>query len=382
MDAVRFDVAVIGAGPAGAWCATRLAATGLRVALVDGSHPREKACGGGVTGRALAMVTMPSMSSTPGLSADELRASPSGVVIRSARFTQKSRTAEVDLSRDAIRLGVVSRRDFDGRLLARALSAGATLIDARARNIERTGRRWRVITASGDIDARWLIGADGASGLVRKKLSRPFARQDLSIACGYYVHGVTTDRIDIAFEHEPAGYLWSFPRRDHLAVGICAQADVASTVTLMPVVDRWLEANVAGGRLERYSWPIPSLTGGAIQREVPSGDGWMLIGDAAGLVDPITREGLFYALDSARIAAECLRQDEPRAAARYAEQLRSDMYDELSLAARLKARFYRPAFIALLLTSLERSARIRAVMADLIAGEQPYHTLRRRLLLG
>src|SRR3954470_5305173 len=48
-----FDVAIVGAGPAGAWCATRLAADGVRVALVDGSHPREKPCGGGVTGRAL-----------------------------------------------------------------------------------------------------------------------------------------------------------------------------------------------------------------------------------------------------------------------------------------------------------------------------------------
>ncbi|HXG55068.1 MAG TPA: NAD(P)/FAD-dependent oxidoreductase [Vicinamibacterales bacterium] len=390
MDAVKFDVAVIGAGPAGAWCATRLSASGLRVALVDGSHPREKACGGGVTGRALALVTLsaPSTPSTPsapsglpGLAADELRASPSGVVIRSARFTQKSKATEIELSRDPIRLGVVSRRDFDARLLACALSAGATLVNARARDIERTDGRWRVVTDSGDIDARWLIGADGASGLVRKKVSRPFARQDISIACGYYVHGVTTERIDIAFEHEPAGYLWSFPRRDHLAVGVCAQADVASTSTLMPVVDRWLRANVEGGRLERYSWPIPSLTGAAIELEVPCGDGWLLIGDAAGLVDPITREGIFYALDSARIAAECL-EDEPRAAFRYAERLRSAIYDELGLAARLKGRFYRPAFIALLLTSLERSARIRAVMADLIAGEQPYHSLRRRLLLG
>ncbi|MBA3295978.1 MAG: hypothetical protein H0U19_03515, partial [Acidobacteria bacterium] len=209
--------------------------------------------------------------------------------------------------------------------------------------------------------------------------SRPFARQDISIACGYYVHGVTTDRIDIAFENDPADYLWSFPRQDHLAVGVCAQADVASTSMLMPVVDRWMQANVVGGRTERYSWPIPSLTLGALEREMPCGDGWMLIGDAAGLVDPITREGISYALQSAEIAAECLK-DEPRASTRYAERLRGAIYDELSLAARLKARFYRPAFIALLITSLQRSARIRAVMADLIAGEQPYHSLRRRLL--
>ena len=87
-------------------------------------------------------------------------------------------------------------------------------------------------------------------------------------------------------------YLWSFPRPDHLAVGICAQADVATVDTLRPIVERWIRENVSGGTLERYAWPIPSLGVAALERERPAKDSWMLIGDAAGLVDPITREGL------------------------------------------------------------------------------------------
>ncbi|MEO5895711.1 MAG: NAD(P)/FAD-dependent oxidoreductase [Vicinamibacterales bacterium] len=366
MDAM-FDAAIVGAGPAGAWCATRLAAAGLSVALIDGSHPREKPCGGGVTGRALAMA------------GQELRQCASGVRIARARFTQGSRTVEIALPAEPLRLGVVSRREFDQRLVSRATSAGATLIAERARTFERQGAAWRIQVSNTAIQARWLIGADGANSVVRKCVARAFARADISIACGYYVHGVTGDRIDIGFEEDPAGYLWAFPRHDHLAVGICAQADVASTATLMPLVDRWLDANVGDGRRERYSWPIPSLTVTALDAEVPSGDGWMLIGDAAGLVDPITREGIFFALQSAEIAADCLCRGSA-GATDYAARVRAEIYDELRLAARLKARFYRSAFLSLLMTSLQRSAAIRDVMADLVAGDQPYHTLRSRLL--
>lgn len=363
---MTFDVAIIGGGPAGAWCATRLAADGLRVVVFDGSHPREKPCGGGVTGRALALVGETTGGILP------------TVAIRSAAFSAGARTATIDLPATPLRLAVVARSDFDGRLLARA-SSGATLVRARAKDVRRHGTGWQVVTADAEYPARWLIGADGANGMVRKRVSRPFDRRDISIACGYYVHGVTRDRIDIAFENDPAGYLWSFPRRDHLAVGVCAQADLASTATLMPIVDRWIETHADGGRLERYSWPIPSLTLEALDAEVPAGDGWMLIGDAAGLVDPITREGIFFALRSAEIAAESLR-DLRRARQRYVQLLDAEIYDELRRAARLKARFYRPAFLSLLVSALQRSGRVRDIMADLIAGEQPYRTLRRRLL--
>jgi geranylgeranyl reductase family protein len=363
---MTFDVAIIGGGPAGAWCATRLAADGLRVVIFDGSHPREKPCGGGVTGRALSLVGTDLHDTIP------------AVAIRSAAFSQGDRTATVQLAAAPLRLGIVARSDFDARLLAHA-SAAATLVRARAKDVRRNGGNWQVLTADADYSARWLIGADGANSVVRKRVSRPFGRRDISIACGYYVHGVTGDRIEIVFENDPPGYLWSFPRPDHLAVGVCAQADVASTATLLPIVGRWIETHADGGRLERYSWPIPSLTLPALDAEMPAGDRWMLIGDAAGLVDPITREGIFFALRSAEIAAESLR-DERRAEERYVQQLDAEIYDELRRGARLKARFYRPAFLSLLVSALQRSGRVRDIMADLIAGEQPYRTLRRRLL--
>ena len=104
----------------------------------------------------------------------------------------------------------------------------------------------------------------------------------------------------------------------------------------------------------------------------------MLLGDAAGLVDPITREGIFFALRSGMLAAAALATASP--AKTYADAVGDELHDELRRAARLKAGFFRPRFTGLLIDALERSAAIRGVMIDLIAGRQPYAGLKRRLL--
>ncbi|HVL66073.1 MAG TPA: NAD(P)/FAD-dependent oxidoreductase [Vicinamibacterales bacterium] len=363
------DVAIVGGGPAGAWAACRLAQGGARVELLDGSHPREKPCGGGVTGRALALV---------GSSVDRLSG---GVPIQHARFAHADRRADVPLQAGAepLRLAVVPRQEFDAQLVVQAESAGATVRRTRVVDIRRDPGGWRLATRDGEVRSRWVIGADGPGSLVRRRLGHPFERADLSIASGYYVHGVSSGTIDIAFVEDPPGYLWSFPRRDHLAVGVCAQADVASSARLLRLTERWLERHEPAGRRERYSWPIPSLRAGTLERERPAGNGWLLAGDAAGLVDPITREGIFFALRSGEEAARALL-DGRDPAADYVARVRDTIYAELILAARLKARFFRPRFMALLVSALNRSARIRRIMADLVAGDQPYHTLRRRLL--
>lgn len=367
--ATHFDVAIVGGGPAGSRAAALLAEGGATVALLDDSHPREKPCGGGVTARALALLG----SSVRGLAG--------GVAIQSARFGYGARAVSVPLE-DAggpSRLGVVSRRRFDAHLREIAGAAGVSLIPARALDVQRSNGLWQLSTRGEPVHARALIGADGPNSLVRRRLSTPFARADLSIAAGYYVHGLTARSVEIDFVDDPAGYLWSFPRPDHLAVGICAQADASTSSQLLTLCDDWLDAHVSGGVRERYGWPIPSLTEAALRREHPCGDGWMLSGDAAGLVDPITREGIFFALLSGEMAAESLLAGRDPAGD-YVERLRDTIYPELIAAARLKAGFYRPRFISLLMTALDRSAGIRAVMADLVAGEQPYHALRGRLL--
>lgn len=363
-----FDVAIVGAGPAGSRAAWRLARGGARVALVDGSHPREKACGGGVTGRALELV------------ADGLPRDAPGVRIETAVFAHGDRSTRMRLDGPR-RLVVMSRRRFDGALVAAATGEGATLVAARATDVRRAADRWTIETTGGSLSAPWIIGADGPNSLVRRRVSSPFPRADLSVASGFFVHGASSSEIAIAFEDRPAGYLWSFPRPDHLAVGVCAQADESSPRVLLPIAREWIARNMDthACELQPYNWPIPSLRPASLLRERPCGAGWMLVGDAAGMVDPITREGIFFALVSADAAASSLLAGRDPAR-EYERQARARVYAELVRAARLKARFYRAQFMGLLITALERSDRVRAIMADLVSGDQPYRGLHRRLI--
>lgn len=371
---MRADVIVLGAGPSGALAAERLAAVGARVALLDASHPREKACGGGITGRALELVG--GAAAFGGVDR---------VGVRRARFLDASarREAVVPLD-DGVRLAVVSRRAFDGALYARARSAGALVMAARALDVRQSEGRWEVITAErGAVRAPWIVGADGANSLLRRRVSQPFSRAQLSIATGYFAHGITSDEIVIEMTADPPGYIWSFPRPDHLAIGICAQADAGATVgALRAQLDLWLATTgiARGARLEPYSWPIPSLRAGDFTSVPVAGPGWLTLGDAAGLVDPITREGIFFALQSALWAAEALTSASERAWRQYQDRVREDIGRDLAAAARYKAGFFQPRFSRLLLTALGSSAPVRAIMADLVAGTQPYQSLKWRLL--
>jgi len=386
------DVAIVGAGPAGAWAAYNVARAGARVTIFDPSHPREKPCGGGVTGRALALAAEAIGDRSPS-------AVPASV-IRRARFLDSAsgQSAVVSLtdvwdprSGGSIRLTpkptvaetalvVASRAAFDAALLAAACRAGATLMTARVTDIGLESDGARISTADDVFRARFLIGTDGANSLVRRRFARPFSRQELSIATGYFAYGVTSDEILIELIPDPPGYIWSFPRPTHLAVGICAQADAGWTaVALRERLAAWIRSTgiAEGARLEPYSWPIPSLRAQSLRTLELAGSNWCLAGDAAGLVDPITREGIYFALLSGQWAADAALAGD---ASRYAARVRAEIIPELAHAARLKAGFFHLASSGLLIKALRHSAAVSTVMANLIAGRQGYAGLKWRLL--
>jgi geranylgeranyl reductase family protein len=365
------DVAIVGAGPSGAWAAYLLARRGARVLVLDPSHPREKPCGGGVTGRALALVR-PALPPLP------------AVTIRRARFLDAGTgtSAAVDLPGHG--LVVTGRAAFDGWLLQAAQLAGAELVAERATDIRRAARGFEIETADGRTHAAPLIvGADGANSLVRRRLARPFTRSELSIATGFFLHGATSNEILLEFVADPPGYIWSFPRQDHLAVGICAAANAGVTAAALRTRARqWIDRMGIGAEstVEPYSWPIPSLGAADVDRLAIAGPSWYLVGDAAGVVDPITREGIFFALRSASLAADAIAGSMPSGGRGYVDRMQVEILSELRRAARLKDLFFNPRFTRLLLDALGRSERIRAVMADLIAGAQTYRNLEWRLL--
>lgn len=407
MRIVRTDVAIVGAGPAGARAAYVLARRGVRVTIFDGSHPREKPCGGGVTRRALALVadaidpaTFPRTTirsarftrlRTIGASAGHAQravGASAGHILRSAGASAGPALGDADvLVNDAVvrlddeALVVTSRATFDAALLAAAEHAGAVLVRSRVIKVSAGAGGVSLHTANGAHRAAFVIGADGANSLVRRRVATAFRRDQLSIATGFFAHGVTSDEIVIELTSDPPGYIWSFPRPGHLAIGICAQADAGRTAeSLRAQTSEWMTATGVGrgATLQPYSWPIPSLSARDFDALELAGPCWALIGDAAGLVDPITREGIYFALASGQWIADALMADDP--APGYTAQARDEAVSELARAARLKAGFFRPAFTGLMMRALRESAAIRAVMADLVAGRQRYVDLRSRLL--
>jgi geranylgeranyl reductase family protein len=368
-------VAIIGAGPAGAMAAVRLARAGAAVSLFDPSHPREKPCGGGLTGRALALVN----------DVIDVRALPA-VVVTSAMVEGPGRAANIRLiDRGATpdsSLIVVSRAVFDRALTDAAVASGARLIPEKAIDVSGHRGRMFVRTQRGTHDVDFVLGADGANSIVRKKLARPFGRAELSVAAGFFVHGATASSIALKTMCEQPGYLWSFPRPDHLAVGVCAAATHRATSgKLRAQTAAWIAQHGLDNatRQTPYAWPIPSIGFQDRDDVALSGDGWMLIGDAAGLVDPLTREGIFFALASGQWAADALVAG-PRASTRYAGRVLDGIHPELVRAARLSRLFFTPAFSSLFVRALDRSGAIREVFVDLVSGVQPYRGLRRRLL--
>jgi flavin-dependent dehydrogenase len=345
------------------------------VRLFDHAHPREKPCGGGVTGRALALVSgavpRERFDGVPIASGvfEDPRTAPSWVVLE-----QRRRSPDASLL-------VVSRRTFDGRLLEAAQEAGAIHHAERVLDVHVEESAAHVRTAAGEYCADWIVGADGANSLVRRRLQRAFRRDQLAMACGVYAHGRTDTSIVVRFVPQPPGYIWSFPRPDHLAIGIGAPAMSARASELRAVFDAWLAGSglADGARLERYAWPIPSLSPRDFATETPAGARYLLAGDAAGLVDPITGEGIYFALLSGQFAADAIGGSGD-AVASYVGALRTHVYTELAHAARLKHGFFQGPFTRLLVDALRQSAGVREVMADLVAGVQPYRNLKARLL--
>lgn len=358
-------VGVVGAGPAGAQLARLLARDGADVTVFDASHPREKPCGGGLTARALALL--------PAAPADDPL--PCRRVERCRFDSGQGESVSVALRHP---VAIVARRDFDAWLLRRAVRAGARHVAERVTGLDASGR---LRTATGRaLRFDLLVGADGAGSLVRRTFLRPTPAARLTIAAGWYAPG--SAEMTVRFVPGLTGYAWLFPRPDHVAVGICAPLGSQPTARLLERLEREaaldFPALAPGPEAGRYAHTIPSpSTAPASLREL-AGPGWALVGDAAALADPLTGEGIFYALRSAGLLAECLRAEGSPLA--YPQRLLEECGRELLEGARLKGRFYAPGFSRRVVRYASWSPGVAGVLAELVLGEQGYEGLKPRLL--
>ena len=348
-------IAVLGGGPAGAMAAATLAAAGSRVVLVDEKLAWEKPCGGGVTHKALsryAFLRDVEVESNWVQGCEFI--SPAG---RQAYLTMEQRVA------------IFSRRVLNGLLLDRAQRAGAELLRDRITGIDGYAGQWQLKTRSTTLKAHYIVLALGARNPFRAQFCRPFTAADLMATAGYFVPR-GGDRMQVRFLPGLEGYIWIFPRRDHSSAGICGRLGTKTTAELR----RELEQHLAhqGIALEQpcfYAHVLPALSPRTLREAPFCGEGWAMIGDAAGFVDPITGEGLYYALRSADLLCQALLAGRPES---YLDLVRRDFLQELELAVGMAEWFFTGRVLGQAVTEcfvqlLAESRRFRKKLCTLFA---------------
>lgn len=360
-------VAIVGGGPAGCRAAALLAGAGHAVTLFDARGPWEKPCGGGVTAKAMGELDPSAVETVPHSRIDRL-----GIYFG-------RRAAEVVLD-DPPR--IFSREKLGEYLLQTAERAGVRFIRGRVGSLERTGGGWALGTRASDevFSADFVVGADGATSFVRRTLGTPFGSEDLLATAGYFVPYPGAARMSIYFRRDLDGYMWSFPRPDHVSFGLIVRPETGWATRARAMLEVAITGDFGAGMLEDavfYSAPVPCLRSQSWQSNTVAGDGWALVGDAAGLVDPITGEGIYYALRSARLLSE-------RFPGAYAESVREECFSELSRASGMYRRFYGGRFLGAdfrdrMVQFVAASPTLQHAVRDLVAGTQGYRGLKRRL---
>ena len=389
-----FDVIIVGAGPAGSFAAERLASAGVRVALVDGRPPGEpKACGGGVTSKALK--AWPHLLEAVGRTIHELDMySPSG--------------KHLHLKLDEP-FAVYSRIAFDSFLRERARKAGAEVLADKipARGFKRIEDLWTIRTQGGEeLSSKFLVGADGANSAIAKKLAGPLPPAEMEVAFGYRAPliGSGEDATVVAFLPRWVGYAWAFPRIDHISFGIATTQDAfdhealdrllwdfmvsyydVAQVGNLRKMQLWKSASKTQidnlrHKAERYAARIPGLEPRTWDTRKACGEGWALLGDAAGFADPVTGEGIYYAIRSAELFTKAYLAGKPL---EYEQLWRKDFGGELKRASQMRRRFYGNFWGAPFTDRMIEFARghrgIRKVLGQLVAGDQGYVNLKKKL---
>ena len=351
-----YDIAVIGAGPSGAYFAYLAAKQGHRVLLCDRAEfPREKTCGGGLSRKTVGLLDF----------------DISDVIerkIRGAWLTYKNRDTVVkDLG---ARSGVaVLRSRFDALIVDRAHGAGAEFRQSCAfQSARRTGDLVEITTSGGLVTARYLIAADGVFSQVRTHFfGTGVVAYAPAVEAWIYVPPAILDafedRVLFDFGGMPRGYGWIFPKKDHLNVGVFSiyttqeiNDHLRGFIALYPGLAKRTDIKYRG-----YAIPLRNRKG-----VYQDGNLWLL-GDAAGFAESFYGEGIYFGLKSATIAAEAMGEafDRPRDMA-YTRLLRRDMLTDLhysGLNARLFFSFQKLGFYKMV-----RNPFVNRQFAELIVG--------------
>ncbi len=378
----KMKIAVVGAGPAGAMASSLLAEAGHEVALFERKGGAwEKPCGGGVTAKGIQRY--------PFL----LDAQAEKKSIRHIELLDhEGRSIHLPLH---VPLFIYSRKALNELMLKRALSHGACLVSTHIKALEpkETGgglngssgksmAPWILQGTQGTFEADFVVIANGAKSSLADTLAHNFTHLDYSSAMGYHLP-LREDFIRIKFLKQFKGYIWTFPRSDHLSLGICSKLSDHSADELKSML-RAFAQEIYGNDIPSdtyfYSALIPTPELDTIRRMKIAGPNWALIGDAAGLVDPITGEGIYFAIRSAELFAQSLLEGRID---QYPVRVREDFGINHQRAAQLMptfytGRFWGGEFTTRMIQFARASRSIHSILTQLFE-DQDYVNLKRRL---
>lgn len=362
-----YDVVVVGAGPAGSSAAYELARHGASVALVEKAPmPRYKACGGGIVSRALGLL-------------------PFDV---SDAIERECRIAELNLAdsglhflveRDYPLVSMTMRENFDYLFFHAAAGAGARAIDGcRVLDVAPHNGKMEVVTDRESLLCRFVVGADGGRSIVARKAGWherpaliPLVEWEVSVKEELFDDFSTSARFE--FGPVPAGYAWIFPKKKHLSVGLGGFS--SRKLNLRARLKQFLDSEGIRDpeRIEQHGYYLPVN----VREEGFVKDRVLLAGDAAGFVDPVTGEGITYALLSGQGAARALIKGEFKSdavEAAYMSELADNVLRELRWGRLLGALLYRSARIRTYLFS-QYGKQLTEAFADIITGNTSYAEL-------
>jgi len=351
----QFDALVIGSGPAGSVAALVLARGGARVALVDkASFPRDKACGDMVGPRGVQLLTDLGLAMPDGPHVgDMLVVGPTGRRVRmpsAAGLTYPGHGT------------AITRTVFDAMLHAAALEAGATALCGRAvAPLEAAGRvdGYRLDTGE-EVHADFVVGADGATSGVAQATGLIEAGK---VLWGFAIRAYLAQDVDLAaivmWEPTPwhafPGYGWVFPGAEggaNIGLGVATRADRQAGAAAVRSLPSFLGHLRAVGLLDEAAPEVlPRRLGGWLKMGMvgttPAAGRVLLVGDAAGLINPLQGEGIAQGMRSGRLAAETLLAGPGRAAERYTTALLSEHLPYQRIAAALQSALVsRPRAVA------------------------------------
>lgn len=312
------DVLVVGAGPAGSSAAAWAARAGRDVVLADAAvFPRDKACGDGLTPRAIAELEKLGLGAW-------VRGRGRNRGLRAAGFGQLL-TLPWPGGNLPAHGGAVARTELDARIREVALADGARAVEgARAVDVERSGDRIEAVLFDDGtrITCRTLIVADGARSTLGRVLGRVWHKDTAyGVAARGYIRSARHDdewissHLELRGEENEvlSGYGWVFPLHDgsvNIGVGTLATDRRPANVRLRSLIRHYTDQRREDWELDGEVREVASALlpmGGAVSNV--SGRNWALIGDAAGCVNPLNGEGIDYGLETGRLVVDLLDDD-------------------------------------------------------------------------